>query len=737
MFDRSRMMWGISVVAFVLMAGCRPSTSEIKTQESVDRSGTEARPRQLEGTERADSKIHHALLIGCTEYSELDQRYWLEGPVNDVALMRRLLIDRFGFDPALDDMVTLAADQKGKEHQPTRENIRREFARLGDSVESGESVVILLGGHGSQQPDNDPENPKDSEPDGSDEIFLPSDVRQWDGTAGTVVNAIVDDEFRQWLAKIVDRGAFVWLIMDSCHSGSGVRGGDAEVSRQVPTEVLVPDEAFAHRDVSSNEKFADTYDESTRQNDGGLVVIYASQSNETTPERRLPTGSPKSEQKYYGLLTYTICEILSESRRNLTYGELAQAVQTRYIAMGRRAPTPLLEGSQRDNLILGREALPERSRLVLRQQRDKRWSVNAGALHRMSVGTVLAVYPPVHSATVDDDSATKPISHVRVTEQDLARSFVEPCDYDGISASDSLPKGGRCEVVFENVVDIRLRVSIDSEDSKEVTLEPARRSQLLVDLRARSSRLIDVVDDPKEADWLIRVDGPKTQAVPASGVSIDNTAGHLQALQPITLSESWADEVLADLERVARADHLLRIAALGQDRWSGDGTGLQMTLRDGKSNQPIEWGPGGLEARSGDKVEVELKNRGKQDLDVTLLYVDSAYGIDPLYPDLGESNRLAPDDRASIPLQVNAETIGIENLVAIAVRGKGQPVDFSILSQPSLELARTRGSGNGVFETPLGNLMKSAMFGGDGTRGVTRQEMNEYAMKVVTWRIMP
>src|SRR5262245_16942930 len=47
-----------------------------------------------------------ALLVGCTKYDNLDERYWLRGPANDVKLFRSLLIDKFKFDPQ--SMVTLA-----------------------------------------------------------------------------------------------------------------------------------------------------------------------------------------------------------------------------------------------------------------------------------------------------------------------------------------------------------------------------------------------------------------------------------------------------------------------------------------------------------------------------------------------------------------------------------------------------------------------------------------------------
>jgi hypothetical protein len=78
---------------------------------------------------------------------------FLEGPANDVELMRRLLIDRFEF--ADDDIRILAEDGDRGERAPTRANIEREFARLAEVAQADDDVVIYLAGHGAFQMDND------------------------------------------------------------------------------------------------------------------------------------------------------------------------------------------------------------------------------------------------------------------------------------------------------------------------------------------------------------------------------------------------------------------------------------------------------------------------------------------------------------------------------------------------------------------------------------------------------
>ena len=73
-----------------------------------------------------------------------------------------------------------------------------------------------------------------------------------------------------------------------------------------------------------------------------MVALCAAQAEQSTIELPLPPGA--AEQEPYGLLTYTLAEILRTARSPLTYRELAQRIQRAYIKAGRTTPTPLLEG---------------------------------------------------------------------------------------------------------------------------------------------------------------------------------------------------------------------------------------------------------------------------------------------------------------------------------------------------------------------------------------------------------
>jgi len=516
----------------------------------------------------------HALLVGCTKYPNLGPGLQLRGPGNDVVLMRELLVRHFGFPD--DEIVTLAEHEKNKENRPMRGNIQREFQRLARVVAPGDEVVVLLAGHGSQQPDMDPDNPDDLEPDGLDEIFLPCDVGEWDGRKGHVANAISDDEIRAWLTAIQRAGASVWVIVDACHSGTMVRGGEDEVPRQVLPGTLVPEEALAEA-----RRRAQSVAEQTRggtaplevldvpNQDGNIVALYAAQSTEPTVEKPLPPDA--DDAKPYGLLTYVVNQVLTQASSPLTYRELAQRVHQQYAIWGRTYPTPLLEGTQKDREVLGKTVWESRSRILLSRHDSGTLRINAGALVGMTRGSVLAVYP---SAGRRDSERL--LGHVRVTQTMALDSVVEPVAHGDMPAPDDLPDGARAVLVFSDYGPLRLCVAIARDPSTSDPAFAPQRKQLadmLEQLAAAPGTPVEVVDDPSRAQWLLEIDQGRLNLLPADGVV---ARGANSTEQPQTVAEYGRvpiDEKLAAwlherLRRIARAQGLLataRTAASGEE----------------------------------------------------------------------------------------------------------------------------------------------------------------------------
>src|SRR5262249_1318565 len=144
----------------------------------------------------------YALLIGVNEYLWLDPKFRrLEGPGNDVELMRQTLVSQFGFRDDPEHMRVLS-DQAGSadpERLPTFATLKRESEEPPARLKPNGQVVLFFAGHGSQQP-ADWSRKDNYEPDGLDEVFLPRDARfeneRW-------VNGLVDDDLRDWVDRMI------------------------------------------------------------------------------------------------------------------------------------------------------------------------------------------------------------------------------------------------------------------------------------------------------------------------------------------------------------------------------------------------------------------------------------------------------------------------------------------------------------------------------------------------------
>ena len=107
----------------------------------------------------------HALLVGVSQYPNLDQSMWLDGPHNDVTLFRDFLVER---NVRRED-ITLLADGIQGAGDPNKRAIMTALDGIASRAQSGDFVFLMFAGHGSQEPTHD--EAKD-EPDGLDEIFM-------------------------------------------------------------------------------------------------------------------------------------------------------------------------------------------------------------------------------------------------------------------------------------------------------------------------------------------------------------------------------------------------------------------------------------------------------------------------------------------------------------------------------------------------------------------------------------
>jgi hypothetical protein len=613
-----------------------------------------------------------ALLVGVTTYDYLPPACHLEGPVNDVRLMRRMLQEIYQFPAA--GIVSLTEDEGSPGRRPTRANIEREFRQLADQAREGDQIVILLAGHGARQPEADPPSPENPEPDGIDEIFLPADVIYWNNFPQRVPNAIVDDEIGGWLRTIIDKRAYVWIIFDCCHSGTMTRG--AEVVREVPPEILVPREemdkarerAAQRRETTRGWPTAKPVPFVPRLPSDYLVALYACRSHESTPEGPQPPGSPDS--RFHGLLTYSLVEILiksAESKDSLTYRELTRRLQTKYAGRFQGSPTPLVEGRGQDRIVLGTEQ-PKRSPLILTRDRDG-YKVDAGDLYGLTPGSILAV-----DSSVGTKGKPDPKGHVRVTVTRPFDSTVELCAYEGSALVSDLAMPSACRPVFIDYGLRRFKVAIQAPDQQQT---PRQQLQKAVEPLTDGKRgLVELVSDPRQADWLVRLSHGKVELIEASG---NRPAFPL----PSPENTSLAEALRQDMEKVYRARNLLALSGRFEvERYRGSTpVDLEVEVMCQKDqsapSKVLPAPPGGWVFRPGDHISFRVHNKSPSvRVDVTLLIVGSDFRIHAFYPRLDEVGKsLSPGEMLTTPSgEINEEPpFGPEYLVVIAVPAMNPP----------------------------------------------------------------
>ena len=301
----------------------------------------------------------YALLVGVSRYPRLKDKN-LTGPPNDVALMRRVL-ESEPFKMNSSNIVTLAGWPQEAEQRPTRANIEKAFQRLAAQAGKGDHIFVLMAGHGSQQPANDDRD--DPEPDGMDEIFLPADAAGWNGEAGRVENAIVDDDIRRWLGALRTKGASSGScsIPVSPEPWSAGRRNRSNASGRYALRILIPAavlEAARNRATASGGSRGRGGDAPLLGLVGGagdIAALYAAQMDETTPERRLPD----TNGQVHGLFTYTLADILTKSSAPLTYRELAERVLSDTDPWGVSPPPP----RSRERVSIAKSSDNERFRI--------------------------------------------------------------------------------------------------------------------------------------------------------------------------------------------------------------------------------------------------------------------------------------------------------------------------------------------------------------------------------------
>ncbi|MEP2530336.1 caspase family protein [Shimia sp.] len=661
------------------------------------------------------ARDNHAILIGASTYTNLEERFWLRGPANDIDLVQRFLTTSPSA-PFLPDNITVLADGVENAAAPTLAAIRQAFADLEARVQDGDFVYLHFSGHGSQAPATDP----DSELDGLDELFLPVDIGPWNDSVGTVENALVDDEIGRMIDGLRAKGATVWAVFDSCHSGTATRAaptGDDEVRLRKldPSALGIPDHILADAESTSRalpDPRARAQSPVPGTDEGGFVAFFAAQTNETTPEKRLPKG--KKGRRSQGVFTFVLFETLAQNP-GITYRQLGQEVLRRYSVKNMARSTPMFEGDL-DTVVFSGEPVAPVTQWPAGIG-DGIVTVPAGALHNLTEGAELALF----AAASDDDDAV--LGYFRVDYADTFSAEVVPIAANGkeAMAMNDIPKGAYLRKQGESL-DFSLTVALPESGTTDQSAALAQALDMIRDDSEMNSR-INFVPAGEDADIRMAFlpDSPRPGAVwllPSTGLFDPQ---HPEQTPSVGVDDKSPEDLALTLEdtltHMSRALNLLKIGAgYGVSDLDVD---VELRTRN-KRNKKMR----ALDTVAvpklipGDEVHILAQNNTDQPVDVNVLYVGSDYSVSHFF-----SGRMQPGDSLKKGLlRITDTAFGRDRVIMVITPAKPQSVVENLAFMEQDELETTRGEApsslaSAFMQAGFGSVTRGAIALDDETDG--------------------
>ena len=567
-----------------------------------------------------------ALFVAVNDYPRLGESAALNGPANDADLMSRYLLATPELGFSRERMTILANGDIIADGTPTLREIDDRLSALANKVSVGDFVYIHFAGHGSRQRARDPR----TEPDGLDEIFLPSDTGPAEN--GAYPNALVDDDLGAALDAIRDRGAFVFIVFDSCHSSTATRASGAEPEGTQYRWLPEPSGTGGPPDFDSAvEREATLTVGESNGNRGGMVAFYAAQTIEKTPELPLPRGDEQA--KTYGLFSHTMLDVLAKNP-GITYRELAQSILHRYAAGNFTKPTPLFEGAL-DRVVFG--ATGRAPRLAWPTEIDGgKVLIRAGALQGLERGAILALLPDPLA------DLAQALGFLRVRTNDPLTAEATPARYAGLTAPvlSRLPAGTVARIV-EKPLSFQLRVELGllpgsaqneaaayaRREVEKIAADEQLPANLMLVAQGDQADLRLIVASPRELYPNEGGDEPRLWFLPPGG---ELPIAASQMPHSIGLAGGMTPEQLLQLREnlvaVFRATSLAQLSALSELDRGKVRFGLEQQSARGGPPRKLERSAVPVLAR-GDQLIFSIDNQSTKAVDVDMLLIGPNFSI--------------------------------------------------------------------------------------------------------------
>ena len=194
-------------------------------------------------------------------------------------------------------------------------------------------LVFSLSSHGTQMNDT-----SGDEPDGKDEAFVPYDIAEksgkWDPS-----HIISDDELHDLFVQ-VPANALLEVYLDTCHSGTGLRGAEFGLHAPKPRYIAPPDHEFGKKTARMRGftlKRSALVAKSKEAVAGAHHMLWTGcKANETSADAYF-------NGRYNGAFTYYYIKVMRDTKNKLSRKDVVAKMRT--LMQGKFAQNPQLEGN--------------------------------------------------------------------------------------------------------------------------------------------------------------------------------------------------------------------------------------------------------------------------------------------------------------------------------------------------------------------------------------------------------
>lgn len=351
--------------------------------------------------------VIRAYLVGIDVYQGAVQS--LHGCVNDIDAAERLLYARAMAGG--DDLVVGRLTNQ----DATRDAFIAGFRDFFAQAEAGDAALLYCSMHGSQQ-QTAPEFLV-HEPDGLDETLVFTDSRIESG------RDLADKELAALIDEVTARGPNMLVVLDCCHSGSGVRGLESGVRvRRVAADRRPRSlDDYLPGTAAILEASDPKASSQARLGAGNYVLLAACASDQLAKESQIDGTSR-------GALSAGLERVLTATAGPITYLQLHRAASAA-VRSQVDDQTPLLECPDPGDAyrpFLGGAASPA-TPLFTASYLSSRWQLDAGLVHGIpptSPGRA-AVELTMHPLTAEDPAAGNAVARAVTTSVRSGSSDLE------------------------------------------------------------------------------------------------------------------------------------------------------------------------------------------------------------------------------------------------------------------------------------------------------------------------